>query len=41
MANPGLGQGSADRVTAVAADNLGQGAGDEKKTITKEKLIRS
>ena len=38
MSNPGLGQGSADRVTAVAADNLGQGAGDEKKTITKENL---
>ena len=32
-----MGQGSADRTTA-AADNLGQGAGAEKKTITKENL---
>ena len=33
-----MGQGSADRTTAVFADNLGQGAGAEKKTITKENL---
>ena len=36
MSNPGLGQGSADRVTSPTADGLGLGAGNEKKTITKE-----
>ena len=38
MSNPGLGQGSADRVTSPTADGLGLGAGNEKKTITKENL---
>jgi len=38
MSNPGLGQGSADRVTSPTADALGLGAGNEKKTITKENL---
>ena len=38
MSNPGLGQGSADRVTSPTADGLGLGAGDEKKTIAKENL---
>jgi len=38
MSNPGLGQGSADRVTATVADTLGLGAGNEKKTIAKENL---
>lgn len=38
MSNPGLGQGSADRVTATVADVLGLGAGNEKKTIAKENL---
>ena len=38
MSNPGLGQGSADRVTSPTADGLGLGAGNEKKIITKENL---
>ena len=38
MSNPGLGQGSADRVTATVADTLGLGAGNEKKTVAKENL---
>ena len=38
MSNPGLGQGSADRVTSPVADGLGLGAGDEKKTMAKENL---
>ena len=38
MSNPGLGQGSADRVTSPVADALGSGAGNEDKTITKENL---
>jgi len=38
MSNPGLGQGSADRVTSPTADGLGLGAGNEKKTIAKENL---
>lgn len=38
MSNPGLGQGSADRVTSPTADALGLGAGNEKKTIAKENL---
>ena len=33
-----MGQDPADRTTAVLADNSGQGAGAEKKTITKENL---
>lgn len=33
-----MGGTSADRVTATVADNLGQGAGDESKIITKENL---
>ena len=38
MSNPGLGQGSADRVTSPVADGLGLGAGNETKTIAKENL---
>ena len=38
MSNPGLGQGAAHRVRSPTADGLGLGAGNEKKTITKENL---